>query len=150
MAAAGNSGRDSFKLGELGISIGSSAAAGFMQIFGSGYLPPMDVGYTDLDSKLKKPKLKLLKAGGKALFGTIRDKNFPDFDATKSIVITDYAADYNLQDDVHFCLGSALLTEDAKQALRIVCANELVAFSSPTSTLKIIGHTDHVDTPDRN
>ncbi|MGH7771447.1 MAG: peptidoglycan-binding domain-containing protein, partial [Candidatus Binatia bacterium] len=37
------------RLGELGISFGVSAAAGFMQIFGSGYLPPMDVGYTDLD-----------------------------------------------------------------------------------------------------
>jgi len=138
------------RLGELGISIGSSAAAGFIQIFGSGYLPPMDVGYTDLDLKLEKPKLILLKVGGKAIFGTIGDKKFPDFDATKSIAITDYAADYNLRDDAHFCLGSALLTEDARQALRIVCANELVAFSSPTSTLEVIGHTDLVDTADRN
>lgn len=136
------------RLGEIGISFGSSASAGFMQIFGSGYLPPMDVGYADL--KLK-PKLKAPKAGGKVLpFGKILDKSFPGFTATTSFVKTDYAGDYSLKNDVHFCLGSAVLTEDARQALRIVCANELVAFSSPESTLRIIGHTDRVDKPDRN
>lgn len=137
------------RLGEIGISFGSSVAAGFMQIFGSGYLPPMDVGYTDVDIKLKKPKAP--KAGGKALpFGKIRSKTFKDFDATKSIAITDYSADYKLKNDTHFCLGSAVLTEDARQALRIVCANELVAFSTPSSVLEIIGYTDRVDTDDRN
>lgn len=136
------------RLGEIGISFGSSAAAGFMQIFGSGYLPPMDVGYTDVDLKLKP---KAPKAGGKALpFGKIRSKTFKDFDATKSIAITDYAADYKLKNDTHFCLGSAVLTEDARQALRIVCANELIAFSTPSSSLEIIGHTDRVDTDERN
>lgn len=144
------------RLGEIGITFGVglpvggvSAAAGFMQIFGSGYLPPMDVGYTDVDAKVLKPKVP--KAGGKALpFGKIWKKDFKDFDATKSIAITDYAGAYNLKDDTHFCLGSAVLTEDARQALRIACANELVAFSSPTTTLSIIGHTDRVDTSERN
>lgn len=137
------------RLGEIGISMGSSAAAGFMQIFGSGYLPPMDVGYTDGDLKFKKPKPP--KAGGKALpFGRIWNKKFTDYDATKAVVKTDYAADYQFQDDVHFCLGSALLTEDARQALRIVCANELMTFSTPANRLEVVGHTDRVDTPDRN
>ena len=136
------------RLGELGVAFGSSASAGFIQIFGSGYLPPMDVGYTNV--KLK-PKLKAPKAGGKALpFGTIRDKSFPGYTAATAFVKTDYSADYKLQNDVHFCLGSAVLTEDARQALRIVCANELVAFSSPESTLTIIGHTDRVDKDERN
>lgn len=137
------------RLGEIGISAGSSLAAGFMQIFGSGYLPPMDVGYTDADIKLRK--IKPPKAGGKALpFGRIWKKDFKDFDATKSFAITDYAAAYNLQSDTHFCLGSAVLTEDARQALRIVCANELVAFSAADSTLEITGHTDRVDEAERN
>jgi outer membrane protein OmpA-like peptidoglycan-associated protein len=137
------------RLGELGISFGPSAAAGFMHVFGSGYLPPMDVVYTDASIKLKK--LKPPKAGGKALpFGKIWNKKFPDYDATTAVVKTDYGADYKLGEDVHFCLGSSLLTDDARQALRIVCANELMAFSSSTSVLEVTGHTDRVDTPDRN
>jgi len=130
--------------------VGLSGSAGFMHIFGTKYLPPMDVLWAEGGAKpnLSK-KVKLTKPDLKGLWGDIYHKNMPDVDLSK-VAKTDYAADYKLQDDVHFCLGSALLTEDARQALRIVCANELVAFSSPTSALEVIGHTDRVDTPDRN
>jgi outer membrane protein OmpA-like peptidoglycan-associated protein len=52
---------------------------------------------------------------------------------------------------VHFeTLGSAVLTPDARQLLRILAALELPAFMEPSSRLAIIGHTDRVDTWDRN
>lgn len=52
---------------------------------------------------------------------------------------------------VHFeTLGSAILTPDARQLLRILAALELPAFMEPSSRLAIIGHTDRVDTWDRN
>jgi outer membrane protein OmpA-like peptidoglycan-associated protein len=127
-----------------------SGSAGFMHIFGLEYLPPMDVLWAEKSVKLNpSKKFKITKPDLKGLWGQIYHKNLPDVDLSK-VVNTDYTADYKLQNDVHFCLGSALLTEDARQALRIVCANELVAFLSPKSVLEVIGHTDTVDTPDRN
>ena len=132
------------KLGELGISIGPSASAGFLQLFGTGYLPPMDVTFTDVDLK---GKVQWPRAGGKSLpFGEILKKNQPDVDLSSNPISTDYGAQYQLLNDVHFCLGSAFLTDDGRQALRIVGANELVAFGSSTSSLRIVGHTDRVDT----
>jgi outer membrane protein OmpA-like peptidoglycan-associated protein len=140
-------------MGEAGAKapgVSLSGSAGFMHIFGTEYLPPMDVLWQEGGAKLSpSKKFSLTKPDLKGLWGDISHKSMPDVDLSR-VAKTDYAADYKLQGDVHFCLGSALLTEDARQALRIVCANELVAFSSPTSALEVIGHTDRVDTPDRN
>jgi subtilisin family serine protease/outer membrane protein OmpA-like peptidoglycan-associated protein len=132
-----------------GVKLG--AGAWFMHIFGSNYLPYMTVLGTDLSANLKlddKFKLDVINLGG--LWGEIYSKDLPDKDYSKFVSTTNYVADYKLQDDVHFCLGSSLLTEDARQALRIVCAHELAGFMSPDSTLKIVGHTDRVDTEARN
>ncbi len=57
---------------------------------------------------------------------------------------------YSLTDYVHFCFNSALLTEDGRQALRIMCANELTALMSPDSAIRIIAHTDRVGKPKDN
>src|SRR5262249_11050434 len=115
-------------MGTGGVSVPGadlSGSAGFMHIFGKKYLPPMDVLWTRGNIKPKLPKklsknITLKKPDLKGLWGEIYHKNLSDVDLSR-VAITDYAADYKLQDDVHFCLGSALLTEDARQALRIVC-----------------------------
>lgn len=133
-----------------------------MHIFGSNYLPYMTVLGTDASAELnltvedksikldlkEKFHLDLINLGG--LWGEIYSKDLPDKDYSKFVPITDYAAAYQLQDDLHFCLGSAALTEDARQALRIVCANELAEFMSTDTSLRIVGHTDRVDNETRN
>lgn len=131
------------KLGGSMPGVKATAGAWFMHIFGSGYLPYMDVLGEKVALKLnlsKKFKMDIVNLGG--LWGEIYGKQLPDKDYSKYVPVTDYAATYGLKDDVHFCLDSALLTEDARQALRIMCANELYAFMSPTSNLTIYGHTD--------
>jgi len=82
--------------------------------------------------------------------GKISDQSFPDVDYSTFQVKSDYAVTYGLTEDVHFCLDSALLTEDARQALRIMCANELPALMSPTSHLTIYAHTDRSVSKDYN
>ena len=122
-----------------------------MHLFGSNYLPYLDVQGTDAGARFKagkKFKLDGINLGG--LFGEIYPKTFPAKDYSKYLAAPDYVAHYQLKNDVHFCLGSARLTEDARQALRIVCANELAAFDLPGSTLRIVGHADRVDEPQPN
>jgi flagellar motor protein MotB len=137
------------------------ASSGFMHIYGSGYLPPMDAYFSEFDWNIEfgfSEDLKSLRKGLKALkdfrleagagidlsgsWGRIGSKPFSDVDYSTGSVNADYAVDYKLNNDIHFCLDSAWLTEDARQALRILCANELRAFMSPMSFLKIVGHTD--------
>ena len=139
------------KVGAKIPGVKASAGAWFMHVFGSNYLPYLDVLGTDVDAKLnagKKFKFDGINLGG--LWGEIYSKKLPDKDYSKFLPAPDYVANYNLKNDAHFCLGSALLTEDGRQALRIVCANELAVFQLPDSTLKIVGHADRVDTDERN
>jgi len=77
-------------------------------------------------------------------WGEIRAKDLPDQPEQKVHVAIDYAQRYGFENDVHFCLGSALLTQDARQALRIVCANELAGFGNPDSRLSVVGFADTV------
>lgn len=103
----------------------------------------MDVHGTDVDIGVhggKKSKLDFVNLGG--LWGEIYEKTLPDKDYSKFSPVTDYSTTYGLKEDVHFCLDSAILTEDGRQALRIICANYLPAFLNPDSTIEIVGHTD--------
>jgi outer membrane protein OmpA-like peptidoglycan-associated protein len=132
-------------------SYGVSAQAGFMHIHGSGYLPTLEVLFASagLDPGAVKPELKpSVNLSGS--WGKIHPKPIPVVDYTTSTVKTDYTVTYRLTEDAHFCLDSALLTEDARQALRIMCANELVALMSPASRLTILGHTDRSAAKDYN
>lgn len=139
-----------------GISIpGLGADAGFLHIYGSEIFPPMAVTFTDVGFKIptEKPKGRIdfiPKPDLGGFWGKIHSKSFPDIDYTTIQVKSDHAVDSGLTQDVHFCLDGAILTEDARQALRIMCANELAAFMSPASRLTINGHTDRIDTPVRN
>ncbi|HKO47434.1 MAG TPA: OmpA family protein [Polyangiaceae bacterium] len=62
----------------------------------------------------------------------------------------DYAASNQAQAQVHFEFGSAVLTPNGREILRIMCANELVALSSSGSSLVISSQADRVDTDQRN
>lgn len=155
---------------EVGVEYGVgklSAEAGFLHIDGAGYLPPLQVLFTDVGPGLTVPNPfdgksqggKGSKGGGasvefsigpSAAFGSIRPKTFPDIDYTTITAKTDYAEAFNLLHETHFCLDSAVLTEPARQALRIAIANELGGFRAPNSFLTIIGHTDRVKDPAYN
>lgn len=65
-------------------------------------------------------------------------------------VDNDYTVERNFETQVHFALGSALLTDEGRQLLRIFCANELRGLASKSSRLTISSHADRVDGEDRN
>ena len=158
-------GRVSMGKVEAGVTVlggKASAQAGFMHIHGRGYLPPLEVLFADTglgievpfgkdeDSRKVKPQAIDVSIGPGGAWGKIGDKSFSDIDYSTVQIKTDYSVDYSLTGDVHFCLDSALLTEDARQALRIMCANELAAFMSTNSHLTIYGHTDRSQTDEYN
>ncbi len=62
----------------------------------------------------------------------------------------EYELSSDLQHQTDFRLGSALLTERARQELRVFCATELRAFRSAGGRLRIIGHADRLDVACRN
>ncbi len=154
-------GRISMAKAEAGVAVGpvkGAAQAGFLHIYGRGHLPPLAVYFKQLfdvsqevafdkkeGKRLPRPKGIDVSVGPGGAWGNIGDKSFPDVDYASDPEQTDYTVAYAMQGDVHFCLDSALLTEPARQALRIVCANELPAFMSSTSSLTIEGHTDRSD-----
>jgi outer membrane protein OmpA-like peptidoglycan-associated protein len=131
------------------------AEAGFMHIEGPGYLPTMHVIFPpnvgveiQPDVLAYDPKEPIDPPNLRGMWGRISSKAFPKWDYSTSQVNTDHALTYGLTEDVHFCLDSALLTEDARHALRIMCANELPALMSPSSHLSIVGHADRSYPPE--
>lgn len=139
-----------------GISVpGVAANAGFLFVNGSEIYPPMPVLFSHVGFELPTSVPESLKElipmpdlGGS--LGKIQARSLPDLDYTTSHINTDHAIASGLTKDVHFCSDGALLTEDARQAVRIMCANELAALTSPASRLTIYGHTDRCDTPEHN
>jgi outer membrane protein OmpA-like peptidoglycan-associated protein len=140
--------------GGIGVP-GVGAAAGFLHINGSEIFPPISVVFSDVGFKVptsvpksRKDLIPIPDLGG--YWGTIQTMPFPDIDYTTVRINPAKAVDSGLTEDVHFCLDGAILTEDARQALRIMCANELAALMSTASRLTINGHTDRSDTDQRN
>lgn len=64
----------------------------------------------------------------------------------------DYAREvqFKAKTNIHFACGDAFLTDEARQILRIFCAEELFSFNSALSRLTIVGHADRTDTEERN
>lgn len=134
------------------VDFGLNAEAGWMFLYGSETKLPLQVLFSKASIKPKdifkneKIKDKLLKLlltidlGG--VWGKVLKRSFSKIDYSTAMIKTDYAAEYQFNKSVHFCLDSALLTPAARQALRIMCAIEQAAFQSPTSHLTIIAHTD--------
>jgi outer membrane protein OmpA-like peptidoglycan-associated protein len=140
--------------GGIGVP-GVGADAGFLHINGSEVFPPMSVVFSDVGfksptsvPKSRKDLIPIPDLGG--FWGTIQAAPFPDIDYTTVHINPDKTIDSELTEDVHFCLDGATLTEDARQALRIMCANELAGLMSRASRLTINGHTDRSDTDQRN
>lgn len=154
------------KIGEGTAGVGPiGVGAGFIHIDGADYMPMMEAFFADgpkwkspisvgidksglkIDSPYKNLKPDL---GFGGFVGRIHKKNLPNVDYSNAEVQKEFLANYHYKNEVHFALGSALLTAPAKQAIRIMCAQELVALSNSGSKLEIIAHTDRVDTEKRN
>jgi outer membrane protein OmpA-like peptidoglycan-associated protein len=114
-----------------------------LAIDGSGYYPPLDVDLSGLSTTVQAGAG--IEIGGKLGFIRRQGKDLDMVDASVIKIKTDYSVDYNLTGNIHFCFDSALLTEDARQALRIMYANKLSSFMSPGSRLAIIGFADRPD-----
>ena len=56
----------------------------------------------------------------------------------------------HLDSAAHFCFGDSFLTAAGRQLLRIVCADQLAALSSPTVDIAIVGHTDRPGSDELN
>jgi outer membrane protein OmpA-like peptidoglycan-associated protein len=139
-------------LGELSATVGVKAGAegGFLHIHGRGGLPVLQVIFSDSDID---PGLgRNIKLGATIIegFGKILDKKFREIDYPKTPDKTDYTLTYGLPAAVHFGFDSALLKAEGRQSIRVLCANELVALLSPTSSLEIKGHTDSMGAADYN
>jgi flagellar motor protein MotB len=137
----------------------AGATGGFIHVEGSRQFPTLQVKFKDFDIDVKPPKRSRgkkkpmamsLKIGPGGFFGSIRPKAFPLMDLSSPSENTDYAVALGLKEDVHFCLDSAFLTEDARHALRIMIGKELPAFLSPLSRIAITGHTDRSGPPRRS
>jgi outer membrane protein OmpA-like peptidoglycan-associated protein len=85
-------------------------------------------------------------------FGYIHESahKFHKQDVSQIISSHDYTIEAQIQERVHFRLGDALLTEDGRQALRIMAAKELASFVSEGSRLVLNGHADRKDCDERN
>lgn len=57
----------------------------------------------------------------------------------------DYVIMRRLEHDAHFVTGSPLLTEDARMAVRMICANELALLRSAYTEVFLTGYADRVD-----
>lgn len=124
---------------------GSVASAMFLR--GNGELPEMIVDFAGFSQQFG------IGAGG-AISGAVgyifSAPSAPSARPGFHKVEQNYTTAHRAETQVHFKLGSALLTDEARQLLRLLCANELVAFTSPGSQLTINSHADRVDSDTRN
>lgn len=93
-------------------------------------------------SKKKKPKISISGELTMGLGRVFSKKTTTRIKFPKIKTETDYTVIYEDLRRVHFGFNSAFLNNDARQALRVMCAQELPALMSPTSLLTITAHTD--------
>lgn len=135
-----------------GVHAGLISAGPGMLIINGRTLPPLAFNLTSLDSG------NLELGGGVDVLTFMQGWIFRPFiknhrskpHPAKILRDEEFSATGHHADEIHFRLGDALLTEDARQLLRIVCARELKSFSDCGSILAIVGHADRVDTEERN
>jgi outer membrane protein OmpA-like peptidoglycan-associated protein len=118
-----------------------------MFLHGNGTLPQLIIDFTGFSQQFGAGAGAAISGAGGLIFSAATPGVVPPgthrFDQ-------DYTSSHRAQDKVHFKFGSALLTEDARSILRILCANELASFDSAGSQLTINSHADRVDTDERN
>jgi outer membrane protein OmpA-like peptidoglycan-associated protein len=128
---------------------GASYGATVLSIEGKGIHPPMTVDLSGLT--------KTIGLGAGASYGGSWGYAFDDSQRFKEQKIDhvlpeehDYTVEAHLADKLHFLLGSAILTPDARRTLRIFCAMELASLQSSGGRLVVLGHADRLDTVKRN
>lgn len=126
-----------------GSGFGGGASGGFIHILGdSPFKDPLQFVFADTGLGPKARSKFKVGADLSMYIGRVRDRDF-DFSGYPSIKIpTDYASTYGLTRDAHFGFDSAMLSGEARRAIRIMCANELPALMQAGTELKIVGHTD--------
>lgn len=123
-------------------------------IFGSAHFEPLLVKMGDVDYglgapsferekgkrkiKLKKPGYSYGVTGG---IGWISEKDEP-ISQIPPKVETYYDIAYGIKKEAHFKFDSSILGDNARQALRVMCASDLPFFLVPTNKLEIKAHTD--------
>jgi outer membrane protein OmpA-like peptidoglycan-associated protein len=146
----------------------ASAQLGFMHILGNETLPPLEILFQD--AGLGPPDVKsiyikqaenalkgeapskgdLFDVSASVLTGSISTsiinvlrgkKPLDDIDLSKKWV-NDEVIERTLGAELHFCLDRDTLTDEGRQALRLLCARELPALSTPGASLVVVGHAD--------
>jgi len=142
-------GRADFFMMDASVSAGVKATAGgwFLHIHGRGGLPELEVVEEGLKAGIGKPKIGAELMGA---LGKITDKDIPTTGFASMRQKTDYVESYGLNTETHFGNDSAVLSDEAREAVRALCANEMVALMNPASKVVIVGHTDSTDTAERN
>jgi outer membrane protein OmpA-like peptidoglycan-associated protein len=131
------------------LGVGPSFGVGVMAVYGSGAHPPL--------AFITSPWSMAAGASGTLIdlgmsWGYIHEAgtNLNRQDASHIKHKNDYAVESEKTQEIHFRLGSAILTQEARQIVREMCAIELASFMSVGSVLVIIGHADRLDTENRN
>ena len=132
--------------------LGGGGSGGFIHFSGnSPHADPLRFVFTDQNLGPESDSDIDLDADLSMYVGRARDRDFDFTGAFPALKMkTDYAAGSELSSDRHFAFDSALLTDSARQAVRVFCANELPALTSPGSELRIVGHTDRSGSADYN
>ena len=110
-------------------------------LYGSGDHPSIQAVFDEVDTKLSKDMLGMQ-------VGRIIEVPLTDTEKPRAIDKTgkvDYVIRRNLHHQSHFVTGSPHLSEDARMALRIVCANELAMLRSDLTEVLVVGFADRVD-----
>lgn len=126
---------------DTAVVVGKSAGFTEWSIRGSGGRPPMSVFFDTADT------VGLEYGGGYgAAEGYIRldDGGFNEMFVPPEEG-DDYVMRYQASSDVHFDLGSATLSQEARHILGFMAAAELAGMRSATSELRLVGSADRVD-----
>lgn len=117
-----------------------------MLLHGDGRFPSMSIDFTGWSWHIGVGGGVEAGGGGGYIFPT----SAPPVKKGKHNFRHDYALSRGFDREIFFKFGSALLTPAAKRALRVMCAQELLAFSSKESLIIIASHADRVDSEERN
>jgi outer membrane protein OmpA-like peptidoglycan-associated protein len=139
--------------GAQAYGVGVGAEADGLLIFGSAHFEPLLVKMGDVDYGLVPPALERDKGKTKVKkfdygigvtggLGWISEKDEPISQVPPSKVERYYSIAYGIKKEAHFKFDSSILGDNARQALRVMCALELPFFLVPTNKLQIKAHTD--------
>lgn len=149
----------SFRMVDVGVGVSSPvpvppsisgsafSVTSVMFLIGNGELPQLVVDFGGFSQQFGAGAGAAISGALGYIFSAV---NPPKVAPGSHRVEQNYTTERKAETQVHFKLGSALLTDEGRQLLRLLCANELAAFGSPGSQLTINSHADRIDTQERN